>query len=725
MASNIAASGASYEAVVIDLVTQPVDRIIQSLGRLEAAFQGVTQPARELATAMNAVRGSMEVPRAQQAAGAMAGLAAGLTKVRTAALSVGQGLSQGLNTLASGFKAASASAGIFAAAGIAAIVNFTQASSRAQETQSKFNVVFGAGAVAANAWAKSIAGSLGRSENAVKEFTATSKAMLSSAGFDDAMSTEMSKALTTLTIDLASFHDEAEDDVFQRLISGMNGSTEALERFGINLKASAIDEKLLNMGLDLTNKKLTENEKKYVRMIMLLEATSDAQTDASRTANSFANQVKSLGAAWDTFRVSIGTIMQDQLLPYIQRLNDLFVAVSVAIKKFGTTIVKTFVTAVGVAAAVSAAFLAIGVSLTALAGIVITVSTAVSGLVAVLGLVITAPILAVVGAVGAAVVSFGSLAMIMGNIREIDPVGLFNDMSTTLQNVAAEVTAAFDAIVGAIASGDYASAFEIIGLEAKLMAAQVSDDFANAIFSGIRNGWEQAKDWLKGIASAKVPVIWDLSGKPAELNEYQKQIIADAQRLGQLKGQYGGKGQQVRTDATAQIKIRSQNIKDEMTARLQAADAAKKAEEDKAAAEKKATKAATKLARDKEKAESVLAKFDTPAQALMRTTAEINTAFSALPKTAENLLRYNRGLAESLQTYNDAVKPAKETRSAFYKSTGSTASGFASRIGSFAGTVDVGKETKKQTKLQDEIKGNTKETADMLTKIANTVGWTW
>ena len=585
--------------------------------------------------------------------------------------------------------------------------------------------MFGAGAVAANAWAKSIAGSSGRSENAVKEFTATSKAMLSSAGFDDAMLTEMSKALTTLTIDLASFHDVAEEDAFQRLISGMNGSTELLERFGINLKASAIDEKLLNMGLDLTNKKLTENEKKYVRMIMLLEATSDAQTDASRTANSFANQVKSLGAAWDTFRVSIGTIMQDQLLPYIQRLNDLFVAVSVAIKKFGTTIVKTFVTAVGVAAAVSAAFLAIGVSLTAMAGIVITVSTAVSGLVAVLGLVITAPILAVVGAVGAAVVSFGSLAMIMGNIREIDPVGLFNDMSTTLQNVAAEVTAAFDAIVGAIASGDYASAFEIVGLEAKLMAAQVSDDFANAIFSGIRNGWKQSKDWLKGIAAAKVPVIWDLSGKPKELNEYQKGILEDIKRLADLKNQYGGKGQQVRTDATAQIKIRSQNIKDEMTARLQAADAAKKAEEDKAAAEKKATKAATKLARDKEKAESVLAKFDTPAQALMRTTAEINTAFSALPKTAENLLRYNRGLAESLQTYNDAVKPAQETRSAFYKSTGSTASGFASRIGAFAGTVDVGKETKKQTKLQDEIKGNTKETADMLTKIANTVGWTW
>ena len=244
----------------------------------------------------------------------------------------------------------------FGAVGAASIYKFVQAASDAAETQSKFNIAFSESKDEANAWAMTMSSSLGRSQTDLKNYSSTMKTMLDSAGFTDQMASAMAKSFTVLAVDMASFNNMAEDDVFYRLMSGINGSTEALERFGINLKASAMDEKLLQLGLSQTNKDLTENQKKMLRTIILFESQADTVGDAVRTYDQFANQLRSLKAVFTDFAATVGNYMINMLLPTMRQLNDMLVSMSAIAEKSGKQMVEAFVTAAGVASAAGCRF---------------------------------------------------------------------------------------------------------------------------------------------------------------------------------------------------------------------------------------------------------------------------------------------------------------------------------------------------------------------------------
>lgn len=95
----------------------------------------------------------------------------------------------------------------------------------------------------------------------------------------------MSEMMTSLSYDLASFNNLADEDAFNKLRSGLMGETEGLKSMGIVLNDTAIKQSMLQMGI--TDEFNTLDEATKVRSA----GTRSWRRPATRSRTSPAQQV--------------------------------------------------------------------------------------------------------------------------------------------------------------------------------------------------------------------------------------------------------------------------------------------------------------------------------------------------------------------------------------------------------------------------------------------------
>jgi hypothetical protein len=223
-----------------------------------------------------------------------------------------KGLQQASRRLTSfGAGAAKIGAGIMGAglAGGALLLPTIKAASDMQETMSKFGVVFGAQSDATKAWADGFAEEVGRSKQQIASFMAGSQDLFVPLGIEPGAANALSKQLTGLAIDLASFNNMADADVLENLQAALTGSGAVMKKYGVILNEATTQQELLNMGMDPKN--ASEAAKVQARMNIIMRGTTAAHGDAVRTGDSYANQMKRLTATLDDLKVTIGA----ELLP--------------------------------------------------------------------------------------------------------------------------------------------------------------------------------------------------------------------------------------------------------------------------------------------------------------------------------------------------------------------------------------------------------------------------
>lgn len=181
------------------------------------------------------------------------------------------------------------------------------AAASAEETDSKFDTVFKGAAASTQAWAETFASAAHRSRNEVKGFLADSGAIFTGIGMAAEDAATMSEMMTSLSYDLASFNNLADEDAFAKLRSGLMGETEGLKTMGIVLNETALKQSMMDMGIKGTFDKLDEATKVQVRFNAILAQTSDAQQDVTRTAGSYTNSLKGVQGIWADFLASAGT----------------------------------------------------------------------------------------------------------------------------------------------------------------------------------------------------------------------------------------------------------------------------------------------------------------------------------------------------------------------------------------------------------------------------------
>ena len=228
-------------------------------------------------------------------------------------------------------KAGAALAGAAVLASAAAIgvlsVKAIQAAKDFGELKNKFDTVFGNKAIEVQQWADNYASAMGRSRKSTMEFLATSKGFFGGLGFGSDMANQYAMSITALANDFASFHNIAPEEAFERFRAALAGSSEVLDTFGINVRASAVNVELLNQGINPA--KATEMQKVMARYNIILKASADAHGDAAKTADSFANQLVRARAMAEDFLVQIG----NALLPIMQKLMTVLLSAATLLKE--------------------------------------------------------------------------------------------------------------------------------------------------------------------------------------------------------------------------------------------------------------------------------------------------------------------------------------------------------------------------------------------------------
>ncbi|QDU87190.1 hypothetical protein Pla175_05470 [Pirellulimonas nuda] len=229
-------------------------------------------------------------------------------------------LQKKLRTIGSGFQTMGRVATAAGAAITAPLVAAISKASDAEETLSKFGVVFGDQAPAIRRWGDELALALGRSKYEIAGAAAGFQDLLKPMGVMPNEAADLSKKLTELSIDLASFNNMTDADVQRDLTAALTGSGEVMKKYGVIVSEAAVKQELLNTNID--PKFATEAQRAFARFAIILAGTTDAQGDALRTAGSFANQMKGLKTQISDYATEIGMNFLPAATAMIGKIRD-------------------------------------------------------------------------------------------------------------------------------------------------------------------------------------------------------------------------------------------------------------------------------------------------------------------------------------------------------------------------------------------------------------------
>ena len=193
-----------------------------------------------------------------------------------------------------------------------------KAASDAEEMKSKFNTVFKTVGGDVTKQLDAFARASGRSRYELQGMAAQLGDIFKPLGYTEQEAGNLSVQVSKLAVDLGSFNNMPMDEALARLRGTLVGSHENALAFGVVINEASLKQELMRMGADkLTGAQLNQ-AKVQARLNLLMQGTTDAQGDAIRTSDSFANQFLRLKNATYDLGVTIGEL----LLPHARKLVD-------------------------------------------------------------------------------------------------------------------------------------------------------------------------------------------------------------------------------------------------------------------------------------------------------------------------------------------------------------------------------------------------------------------
>lgn len=208
---------------------------------------------------------------------------------------------------------------------IKALTNFIgsclELGSNLTEVQNVVDTAFPSMSASADDFAKSTMESFGLSETIAKRFMGTFGAMSKSFGFAEKQALEMSKTLTGLAGDVASFYNLDPTEAYTKLKSVFTGETESLKDLGVVMTQAALDQYALANGFGKTTAKMSEQEKVALRYAFVQDQLSMATGDFIKTQDSWANQTRVLALRFDSLKASLGKGFIAVFTPIVKGIN--------------------------------------------------------------------------------------------------------------------------------------------------------------------------------------------------------------------------------------------------------------------------------------------------------------------------------------------------------------------------------------------------------------------
>ena len=166
------------------------------------------------------------------------------------------------------------------------------------ESDSMFDTVFGSLANDVRQWSEELQNTLGLNGYAIRENVATLYNMTQSMGLASSEALNLSRDMTLLAEDMASFYNLSSEEAFTKIRTGLTGETEPLKALGILVDDATIKQYAYANGIAKTGSELSNTEKVMARYIAISQQTATASGDLARTINSPANQLRVLPVSY-------------------------------------------------------------------------------------------------------------------------------------------------------------------------------------------------------------------------------------------------------------------------------------------------------------------------------------------------------------------------------------------------------------------------------------------
>src|SRR4030042_2049117 len=184
------------------------------------------------------------------------------------------------------------------------------AGSRLEESSSKFKTSFSGNMEKASAGLNDLTNNFAMSKREAMDYMSSLQTMLVPMGVIPEKATEMSRGMTKLAADLASFSNIPIEQALTAIRGGLAGESEPLRRVGVYIRQTAVESYALSEGIVKSGKELTGTKFITAAYGKILKDTSIQQGDMARTADGYANTMRRLNATMEDFSAAGGAKMQ-------------------------------------------------------------------------------------------------------------------------------------------------------------------------------------------------------------------------------------------------------------------------------------------------------------------------------------------------------------------------------------------------------------------------------
>lgn len=225
------------------------------------------------------------------------GIAEAESKIKQAGKSLTDFASLAQNALAGGF--------------VAGVTKAIYASASLEQSISKVEQVFKSNSKAILNWSKDSATALGLSRREALDAAAGFASLLKNQGLTADSATALSVKYVNLASDMAKAWDTSTKDAILAINSGIKGSGEMLDNYGISIKAANIEAEAMRLGLVKNKESLDDAAKTQAQYSLIMKQTADIQGQTAREADSLGARTENLKAEFQ----NLSDQLAKQLIP--------------------------------------------------------------------------------------------------------------------------------------------------------------------------------------------------------------------------------------------------------------------------------------------------------------------------------------------------------------------------------------------------------------------------
>ena len=197
------------------------------------------------------------------------------------------------------------------------------------ESINLLKVTFGDASDEAQEFVERITDMYGFDNRTIVDMMGSFKAMGNAVGMTSEVSTELSKSLTAMTIDLSSLLNMELDTAFNRVQSAMRGMSRAALGLNMDIRATTVEAYANSKGINKQFEAMTEAERELLRYMLMVQQSQDAMGDFAATADFNANRLRVLNQQF----TEVGRVIGQFFKPALDAVLPVLIGVTLVVKE--------------------------------------------------------------------------------------------------------------------------------------------------------------------------------------------------------------------------------------------------------------------------------------------------------------------------------------------------------------------------------------------------------